>query len=146
LFQKIWVQGALLDCPTDPQYTYDLHGNAECFIVINHQLLAERHTLSGKLNLPGGMRKVGETAQCTAYRETLEEVGIKTRVGKLLYHHKNFKIFECQPLEPVDLNNLVVPDNMWPEVSDILLVDIFKEKQEDWRFKGRVALYQQFLK
>ncbi|MDO8643860.1 MAG: hypothetical protein Q7S00_02695, partial [bacterium] len=59
LFQKIWIQGALLDCPTDPRYTYDLHGNAECFILINHQLLAERHTLSGKLNLPGGMRKVG---------------------------------------------------------------------------------------
>ncbi len=59
-------------------------GDSGCVIIDDASLLVIRHRLGGKLGLPGGAAAAGESAQCTAHRETWEETGLDVRVGRFL--------------------------------------------------------------
>ena len=78
--------------------TGDQAPSAGCFAVSNGELLLVQG-LNGKISPPGGSSKFDESAQCTAYRETWEETGLRLRPGDLLMtFDTGFKLYECDVL------------------------------------------------
>lgn len=135
-------------CRMHPDYEYTFQGNAGCFIKTQNRLLVARHkspwnpAQDKALKPPGGMPDHGESAQCTAYRETFEEAGVNVTVGELLHVFGNkFFLFHCR-LDPQDRvrTTFDVPDAALEEVYEILLIDpatMVNEttgRIERWRF------------
>ena len=109
--------------------------NAGCLISNKDKLLVIRHRANGKLGLPGGSSEYGETAQCTAHRETWEETGLDTIVGEKLYTFENsYQLYACypEPAEQLDAEKLITNDAF--EVSDVLWRDPKTLKRKKWRF------------
>lgn len=128
------------ECRVDPRYRLNVRGNAGCFILSDGKMLVPRHRKTGRLDLPGGTAEKGETSQCTAHRETREEVGASVEVGRLLAQFNNgFQLFECKPLKKPRLK---VPTGKGgiDEVTGVLLVDPTKTKPEDWRFPAQQSV------
>ena len=101
-------------------------------------MLVIRHEESGRLANPGGYGEPGETAQCTAHRETWEETGVAVRVGPLLTRFDNgFLLYGCStPLEGTGktAGSLVVPRQAIGEIVGVLWVDPANLRDEQWRF------------
>lgn len=124
-------------CQIDPEYIMNVQANAGCFIKDKGRLLVIRQNFSGKLSLPGGTYESGETAQCTAHRETWEETGADVLVGSRLHVFKNnFYLFECSLAE----ENIELATNDNIEVKEVLWIDPEKTKQNDWRFNQQYSL------
>lgn len=52
--------------------------------------------LNGRLSLPGGSSEPGESAQCTAFRETWEETGLQLQPRELLeVFDTGFHLYRC---------------------------------------------------
>jgi len=110
---------------------YAAEGNAGCLIERDKQMLVVRH-LSTKLGMPAGFGEPGESAQCTAHRETWEEAGVAVRVGELLWEDpkNNFFLFECFLAD--DRSESAGLDAA--EVTAVLWLDPQGIEPSQWRF------------
>ena len=100
--------------------------NAGCMIVSDSQALWVQDW-RGRWAWPGGTRKEGESARCTAWRETGEETGWSVQVGQLVRVYDNdFHLFHCtveqavaaKPLTPRDRRE--IQQAIWIPHSEIL--------------------------
>ena len=136
-------------CRVAPGLELSLQGNAGCLIKIDDEMLVVRHRQTNKLSPPGGTAKKGETAQCTAHRETWEETGVEVRVQRLLKSFDNqFHLFHCLAVDKAIIQDceLQVPDAYKPEISEIFCLDPALSSQEDWRFPKQLPDIQEAFK
>ncbi|MGK0402042.1 MULTISPECIES: NUDIX hydrolase [Alcanivorax] len=134
---------ALSDCPRVLGQQDDRRANAGCLIIRDQQVLLITHRWGGKLGVPGGTLERGELAQCTAYRETLEETGLQVVVGERVQVMKNgFHLYRCIPAESLPEGEpLLLPAQARLEVSDIGWYSLDELRQKDWRFAYQFDLF-----
>ncbi len=73
--------------------------SAGCFTTSAQGLLLVQG-LDGRVSLPGGSSKPGESAQCTAFRETWEETGLQLQPRELLdIFSTGFHLYRCERSE-----------------------------------------------
>lgn len=119
-------------------------GSASCALMHEGELLLIRHLYSGKLDLPGGSAKTGETAQCTAHRETWEETGIAVTVHEPLPGLT--QVFRCEPVNPEVLRRK--PGIPWwsrTEVTGILWRNPSTIRPAEWRYGSGILALQKAL-
>lgn len=135
---------ALADCPRVPGEEDDRRANAGCLIIQDDKVLLLTHRWGGKLGVPGGTLEAGELAQCTAWRETGEEVGLAVTVGKRLAVMSNgFHLYRCHLQQSLDTAVAVpVPRSGVTEVSGIGWYPLSSLSKERWRFYYQ---FEQFL-
>ena len=76
--------------------TGDSAPSAGCFSVSGDGLLLVQD-LNGRLSPPGGSSEPGESAQCTAFRETWEETGLRLQPRELLeVFDTGFHLYRCE--------------------------------------------------
>ena len=124
-------------CHIDGRHADKRVGNAGCLVVLDGRLLLVRHERSGKLTFPGGYAESGETAQCTAHRETWEETGLEVRVGRVLKTFSNaFHLYACvlEGTAGVSRAPLEVPVTGHGEIREVLWMEAVALTAEDWRF------------
>lgn len=126
------------DCDQQLQLQPVASSGAACVVMVEERLLVIRHRPSGRLDLPGGRSKAGESARCTAQRETWEETGLEVRVGEALGGRTD--LFRCVPLQAIATTS-DPPLRWWSvvEASAVLWVDPRTVQDADWRY-GRPAL------
>ena len=104
------------------------------------------HRWGGKLGVPGGTREENELAQCTAYRETLEETGLAVTVGRRLEVMKNgFHLYRCYPQQPLSASPLAVPARALAEVKGLSWHTPDSLDRENWRFSYQFDLFLDVL-
>ncbi len=137
-------------CPKSFDPAYELTGNAGCMVERERQMLVVRLRATGKLGVPGGAPQPGETAQCTAYRETREEAGLEVTVGELLhkFSETDFYLFDCVLAEPVnsapDLDNLQTQAT--EEIAEVLWADPDEIERDEWRYPQGLARVQEVFR
>ncbi|MEM0952881.1 MAG: NUDIX hydrolase [Pseudomonadota bacterium] len=97
LLTAIWLSGCgLSDAPPCPLPAESASApSAGCFAVKNGALLVVQGR-NGTLSPPGGSSRTGESARCTAFRETWEETGLRLRPERLLAEFDTgFQLFFC---------------------------------------------------
>jgi 8-oxo-dGTP pyrophosphatase MutT (NUDIX family) len=130
--------GAARDCRVDASHADARAGSAACLVRYNDLTLLVEHRIGGKISVPGGAAARGETAQCTAHRETWEETGVEVEVGPLLDRYDyGLHLYACEPVAAVDTQSLEFP--LWRnlEISKVLWMDpdeIRETDPSDWRF------------
>lgn len=130
------------DCLIDKKHESNEQANAGCFIHKKGKLLVIRQRNNAKLSMPGGTNETGETAQCTAHRETWEEAGVKVSVGRKLHVFSNgFHLYECS----ITGNTHTFNTNDSIEVAEVLWVDPRDTSKTDWRFSNQYALIREML-
>lgn len=142
IFAVLTIIGCSADAPAPPmcrdasEYAGN-NDNAACLIRTDDRLLLIRHRLSGKLDLPGGGKREGETLACAAHRETWEETGLNVMVADVLGTSANgLVIFHCQE----QANLAALPDEFSPpdwaslEVTSLHKVNPFELEHDDLRF------------
>jgi len=102
-----------------------------------------RDKLSKKLGFPAGKHEFGERAFQTAYRETLEETGLRVVLERYLaeFEEENFRLFKCNIIEDTKKH-----DNEIMEVRYLNQQEI-KEviDSNDARFKNQLEfVYEKF--
>lgn len=110
---------------------------AGCFIQHGERLLVVRHRFGGRLGVPAGRARDGESAQCVAHRETFEETGIAVIVhGKLRQFANGLALYRCEPVagDVFDAASLPVPASGRNEISAVLWIDPRDTRPEAWRF------------
>jgi 8-oxo-dGTP pyrophosphatase MutT (NUDIX family) len=122
------------DCDAQAQLQPAASSGAACVVIVEERLLVIRHRPSGRLDLPGGRSKPGESARCTAQRETWEETGLEVRVGEALGGRTD--VFRCTPLDSISPAS-DPPLRWWStvEASDVLWVDPRTVPDADWRYR-----------
>lgn len=135
------------ECRVVPGAEDDRRASAGCVVLHEGHMLVVDHRFGGKLGLPGGGLKQGETAQCTAHRETLEETGLDVRVGQRLGElHKGFTLYRCYPEQTPDLSQpLPLPATAWLEVSDAYWRRPEELRPDDWRYPDQLKILQRLL-
>ena len=133
------AQNMVLGCRIAPGLESQLQGNAGCVIRIDNKMLIVRHQKTGKLSPPAGTAKKGETAQCTAHRETREETGVEVTVGKLLKEFDSqFYLFHCtvvnQAVIRIPEDRLAVPSDRTDEIDEVFFIDPLVLSNDSWRF------------
>lgn len=117
--------------------------NAGCLVIHRHQVLltVER---TGRVSLPGGTQARGESAQCTAFRETWEETGIRVTVGPLLKQFDNgFRLFRCDAgaidtaLTPVPGRPMETPAALWLTAQQL--------DHYPWRFPAQRPMVKEWI-
>lgn len=135
-------------CAVDPGAEDGRRGNSTCLVEDGARLLLVRQRFSGKLGLPGGRRRRGETGQCTAHRETWEETGYEVVVGPLLARPGGTMIFSCR-LRTGDAGTSTSrahrPWASYLEVSDHEWVEPDALGSIDWRFPDHGAKIREIL-
>ncbi len=132
------------DCRVREGRSEQRQASAGCVILRNDHMLVLEHRFSGKLGLPGGGRKGGESAQCTAHRETYEETGLDVRVGRRLgLLHKGFTVYHCRADAGADA---APPSSAWLEVRDLQWHKPDSLKREQWRHADELAPLVEMIK
>lgn len=114
----------------------DYRANAGCVVLAGNRVLVLTHRQDGKLGIPGGASEPGESAQCTAHRETFEETGLDVRVGRRLGRMRyGFTLYLChtdQPMDPAEKPEL--PWYARPEMTDARWMRPDSIPMERWRY------------
>jgi 8-oxo-dGTP diphosphatase len=104
--------------------------SAGCFSVIDQRLLVVQN-LAGDISPPGGSSNRGETAQCTAVRETWEETGLTLKVGpKLATFTTGFHLYQCQ--RDADSGEIGPPQRL--EIRQAFYLHVNEFDQWEWRY------------
>ncbi len=115
--------------------------NAGCLITKGDEVVVVTMRLSGKQSLPGGTSEAGETARCTAYRETLEETGIQVSVHERLATFDNgFQLFRCEAIT----ENVATIDTL--EISEVSWRSWLSLNTENWRFPKQFPKTRQLIR
>jgi len=132
------------DCVVSETTASPERGASACAVVQDGRLLVVRHLYSGKLDLPGGMAKTGESAQCTAHRETWEETGIRVTVHEALPGLDN--VFRCVPVTPQPIEGQ--PTLRWWSRSEVTAIHWLRPSDispAEWRYGRRILDLQNAL-
>ena len=117
--------------------------SAKAVIVLDGSLLLVKHrdTEGDWYSLPGGGQRHGETLEETIRRECLEEIGLRVRMGRLLFvrdyiaqnhefahedgdAHQVELMFECEPAEDRTPGLGPLPDGTQIGVAWVALADL----------------------
>jgi 8-oxo-dGTP diphosphatase len=119
----------------------DTAPSAGCFVVSDQALLLVQG-LNGKLSPPGGSSAPGESAQCTAFRETWEETGLRLQPGELLgVFDTGFHLYRCKP--DADSGEINPPIRF--EVRDAFYLPAAQFENFEWRYPGQQVLLKEWL-
>ena len=115
--------------------------SAGCFSVVEQRLLVVQG-LNGDISLPGGSSVRGETAQCTAARETWEETGLTLKPGRrLATFATGFHLYECQR----DANSGAIDPPPRLEVRQAFYLHVDEFDQWQWRYPEQATLLRKFM-
>ena len=125
-----------------PYSTDEYHpANAGCLITRGDEVVIITMKRSGKQSLPGGKSDQGETARCTAYRETLEETGLRVSVHEMLTRFSNgFQLYRCELVE----EDVVQADPN--EISDVSWRSWLSLNTENWRYPELFSRTRQLIR
>lgn len=115
--------------------------SAVCLIRLDNKLISITRTKHDKFELPGGSPRAGESAQCTAHRETWELTGFNVEVGKLLgTNQAGQHYYQCDLAGNFNGELTTFPVPAWSsgKVSSIQLIDPFDIQDDQWRFQNRL--------
>ena len=119
------------DCRVLEAEALKVKGNAGCWVESGDKLLMIIQR-NGLYSFPGGTSEPGETAQCTAHRETYEEAGMDVLVGSLKHQFDNgFRLFNCESNGTSEITNDAV------EVRGVVWVKPADIEREMWRFPSQ---------
>ncbi len=109
----------------------DVAPSAGCFAASAEGLLLVQG-LDGKVSLPGGSSEPGESAQCTAFRETWEETGLRLQPRELLQvFNTGFHLYRC---ERGALSGDIDPPRRF-EIRAAFYLPADRFHTYDWRFE-----------
>lgn len=127
----------LPDCRVNPEFAEQAQANAGCLVRDGDYLLAVEQK-DGRLSFPGGQNEDGETAQCTAHRETWEETGLAVEVGQLLHVFDNgFRLYACQPVDAgIRAGHALAPSwwVAWREIEAVHWLNPDSIEATGWRY------------
>ena len=110
----------------------DFAVSAGCLTVVHGRMLVV-DSRKGGLTPPGGKSRQGESAQCAAHRETLEETGLDLIPSRLVaVFDTGFHLYSCEihaqsgPIDPAVL-----------EVKRAFWLDIARIDEVQWRYPGQ---------
>jgi 8-oxo-dGTP pyrophosphatase MutT (NUDIX family) len=119
----------------------DYAPSAGCLALVHGRALVVQSRLGG-IGPPGGSAWDGESAQCTAHRETLEETGLDLMPVRLLHtFDTGFNLYLCDihagsgSIEPVHID----------EVKQAFWLPVEEFDQHTWRFPGQGETLRQLL-
>lgn len=117
----------------------DYAPSAGCLALVHGRALVVQSRF-GAIGPPGGSARAGESAQCTAHRETLEETGLDLMPGRLLHtFDTGFNLYLCDihagsgAIEPVHID----------EVKQAFWLPVDEFDQHTWRFAGQGEVLRQ---
>ncbi|MGL4563730.1 MAG: NUDIX hydrolase, partial [Halioglobus sp.] len=115
--------------------------SAGCFTTSAEGLLLVQG-LDGRVSLPGGSSKPGESAQCTAFRETWEETGLHLQPRELLQiFSTGFHLYRCERGEH---SGEIDPPPRW-EVQAAFYLPADQFNRYAWRFEDQKELLRLML-
>ena len=99
-----YLRIARLDLPVNPRCREcfsPAKNHAGCLIAVDKKILLVRDKKSKKFGFPAGRHELGERAFQTAYRETLEETGLRVVLDAYIeeFASENFRLFKCNIIE-----------------------------------------------
>lgn len=119
----------------------DYAPSAGCLALVHGRALVVQGRLGG-IGPPGGSARAGESAQCAAHRETLEETGLDLMPGRLLHtFDTGFNLYLCAihaesgMIDPVHIG----------EVKQAFWLPVDEFDQHTWRFAGQGEALRQLL-
>ena len=114
--------------------------SAGCLTVVHNKVLLV-DSRSGGVTPPGGKTREGESAQCAAHRETLEETGLDLIPRQLVHvFDTGFHLYYCEihaGSGRIDAAVMEVKRGFWLDIEDF---DTVK-----WRYPGQGEVLQQLL-
>lgn len=121
--------------------------NAGCVIINDGRLLVLKHRFGGKVGIPGGAAREGESAQCAAHRETWEETGLDVRVGRKLGSLRyGFTLYQCHPDALPDTGKAVdLPWHALLEVTDAVWLRPQEIPRDQWRYEDQVDAFMELV-
>lgn len=126
--------------PCPHQGKADFAPSGGCLAVVHGKILLIEN-LARKVSPPGGKSLQGESAQCTAHRETYEEIGLDLVPGRLLHvFDTGFHLYHCQiHAESGQIKPAVLEARraIWLPVTDV--------DDVEWRFPGQGAALRTIL-
>lgn len=130
---------AAAPCPFEGEP--DSAPSAGCFTVKNDRLLLVQ-ALNGKVSLPGGSSDPDEAAQCTAYRETWEETGLRLQPReRVAVFDTGFHLYRCE--RDGNSGEIDPPPRLEVRAAFYLRADQFGDYE--WRFPDQAALLTEML-
>ena len=115
--------------------------SAGCFSLEDGKVLLVQD-LKGRLSPPGGKSLPGETAQCTAYRETWEETGLALQPTELLdVFDTGFHLYRCERLSA---SGDIDPPIRF-EVRGAFYLPPEEFDNWEWRFPGQQAILRDLV-
>lgn len=119
----------------------DTAPSAGCFATSGGGLLVVQG-LDDRVSLPGGSSQPGESAQCTAFRETWEETGLALQPGELLtVFDTGFHLYRCEP--DAGTGEINPPTRF--EVKGALFLSADRFGDYPWRYKGQSVQLKDML-
>ena len=115
--------------------------SAGCFSVSGKGLLVVQD-LNGRLSPPGGSSVAGESSQCTAFRETWEETGLRLQPRELLeVFDTGFHLYRCE--RDAASGEIDPPPRF--EVRDAFYLPAERFDSYEWRFPGQQIVFREML-
>ena len=115
--------------------------SAGCFSVSSKGLLLVQD-LNGRLSPPGGSSEPGESAQCTAFRETWEETGLRLQPRELLeVFDTGFHLYRCE--RDAASGEIDPPPRF--EVSDAFYLPAARFDNYEWRYPEQQLQMREML-
>ncbi len=114
--------------------------SAGCLALDRGRLLLVQ-SWSGDVSPPGGLSEPGESAQCTAHRETWEETGLDLIPGELTsVFDTGFHLYRCRPRG--DGGSL----RTWTtEERRALWLPLEELPAQEWRYPGQGEILQRLI-
>lgn len=111
----------------------DVALSAGCLVMVHGKILVvENH--AGLVGPPGGKREAGESAQCTAHRETWEETGLEALPVDLLHtFDTGFNLYRCE----LHADSGVLAPHAPTEVRRAYWLPEADFARVNWRFPGQ---------
>ena len=98
--------------------------------------------LNGKVSPPGGSSEPGESAQCTAFRETWEETGLRLQPRELLQvFATGFHLYRCER----DTSSGQIDPPVRFEVRAAFYLPAVGFDRYEWRFPEQQLLLKNML-
>ena len=119
----------------------EVAASAGCFAVSRGELLVVQG-FNDKISLPGGSSEAGESARCTAFRETWEETGLRLQPGALLQvFDTGFHLYRCDR----DAGSGEINPPLRFEVQDVFYLGADRFEDYEWRFEEQRDLLRTML-